>query len=249
MTVDQRYERLASLVGVSALASRTEGVVGLGRAGIGIACERRCFPLGQLHAFDHDRVSNRDTGNVYPASDAGTHKVGALARLIREWGMPIRYKGYAKKITHRNLRRFIEIARTFDLLYWCADDWEILVKVCEVLHRHVPMVGTAFAEGGAYGEVGFSIPGQTAPLSETLNASTRVRAEGAASLPLDVHLVANIAVRVGLGIALIGKKGYEHFSPYLDPGHPLLVIQSRPNGFTRSRNNLVPQLTRLVSLK
>lgn len=242
------FGRLAEMIDVSALADRVEGVVGLGRAGSGIVSERRCFPIGHLHAFDGDEVSVRDIDDVYSTCDIGSHKVGALARLIRRWEIPCHYSGYPTNISRTNIDRFVGIARGFDLLSWCADDWELLTIVSEQLHSTIPMVGTAFAEGGAYGEVAFSIPGQTPPLSETLVASSRVRSEGAASLPLDVHLVANIAVRISLGIALIGKKGYGLFSPYLDPDHPLVVIQSRPNRFTRSRNELVPQLTRLVAL-
>lgn len=240
------YDRVRQLVDGRVLASRVEFVAGAGRAGSSYVRQRLGFPIRKIIQVDDDAVSGRDAANAFPAAAVGDLKVEALGRQVEEWNDSTAYEGLDMRVTRETLPLFLERVVEADMLIWCMDDWEMLEHVSTLLHDQIPMVGTAFAEGGAYGEVAFSIPGQTPPLAETLSAENRERADGASSLPLDVDLVINIAVRVAVGISLIGRKGFELFAPYLDPDHPLIIVQSRPNSFTESNNELVPQLTRLI---
>ena len=243
---NEQHGRLRELLDIHIIHALSVIILGLGRTGMAMLRKFIEFPIARITGVDHDSVSEREEGSVFPLGSAGKPKVQAAAEFCEYWTPDVQYVGVKMKIELATLSHLLHLIDLHDVLIWAADDWEMLQEVSQVTHSRIPMVGAAMSESGALGEVAWSAPGQTKPLSETLQADQKKTANSASSLPLDVDAVANVAVSVALGLALAGKKGFELFQDLLDPAHPLLIVHNRANNFTHSSNELVPRLVRLI---
>lgn len=245
MTDVEAHQRLAALIDINAIRC-TASVAGLGRVGMAIAKRLMEYPIRKIIGIDHDEVSEKEKGNVFPRGCNERYKVRAAGELVQFWNEAIEYEPVLMKISKSRISRLIDIVNRTDLFFWCADGWKALQNVVSVLHPSVRCVGVSMAEGGSYGEIAWSVPGQTACIACSLNASEKITERAAASLPVDVDAVANVAVSCGLGLMLARRRGFELFRHLLEPSHPLLIVHNRANSFTTSKNQLVPQLVRLV---
>lgn len=248
-TPDEVFARLARLVDLSALSRLRVSLLGLGRAGIAILQHLIRLPIQQIIGVDHDTVAARELGSVFPDLPGERFKVRAAKRIVEFWNPHIAFQPVLMQLSEETLARFLDLVSQSDILIWAADDWAMLERVCSVAHDEIPMVGCAMAEQARYAEVGWSAPGQTPPLSVTLQAGQKQSEGGAASLPVFVDAAANVVVSVALGIVLAGRKGGGQFRELVDPHHPLLVVHTARNGFTQSTNRVVPRLVRLMEVE
>ena len=174
------------------------------------------------------------------------YKVDAAHRLVEYWNPEIKFEGALMRIQKDNFARLERIIEDSDILFWAADQWDILPHVCANFYHEVPMVAVEMAAQGAWGAVAWSAPRQGACVACSLAARQKQTEHGASSLPVDVNSVANVAVSVGLGIVMAGRKGGELFQDLLDPTHSLIVVSNRDNEFAKTTNSLVPRMVRLV---
>ena len=240
----QRFEGLID-VGVS--TSLRVGVIGCGRVGTAIILQLIKWFVQKIVCIDHDVVSEKEKGSVFPLSLKEKYKVRAVKRIGEFWNPAIQIIPILLKISTDSIPRFLEAVSDIDLMFLCIDAWDMLEEIVEKTYSEIPTVAVAIGEEGSWGEIAWSVSGQSCCVADSLDSTNRISEGGASSLPVDVDAVANVAVRVGMGIALAARKGFELFQPLLSPDHSLLIVNNRPNNFSRSNNLLVPQLVRLIS--
>lgn len=239
-------ERLAQLVHLPTITNLCLLIIGLGRTGFASLRQLVQWPIHKIIAVDHDVVSSKELGSLFPGSNKEKYKVRAAKNFVRYWHPQIEFVPVLMQVGNDSLARFKELIKEADILLWLADAWDVLPGVVKCAYPEIPMVGASISEQGSYAEVAWSVSGQTRCISCTLNSHNKKQEGNANSFPLDIDIVANLVVRVALGIALSGKKGFELFQPVLDPSHSLIVLHNRHNDFTRSTNPLVPMVTRLI---
>ncbi len=245
----EHLSRLAELVSVDALSRLRVTIMGQGRTGIAALHHLIRLPIRQIIGVDHDEVSPRELGSVFPANEPERFKARAAQRFVEFWNPHIKFQAVLMKLSAETVQRFGELIAETDILIWAADDWPMLQKVCGQFHGEIPMIGCAMAENARYAEIGWSVPGQTPPLSHTLQAASKRSEAGAASVPVFVDSAANVLVSVALGVVLTGRKGNQLFGELLDRRHPLIIVHSAHNQFSQSSNLSVPRLVRLMSVR
>ena len=220
-------------------------IVGLGRVG-GEVCKRWLqYPVRKITGVDDDVINEKDVGSLFPRGIGERFKARLWQKHAEYWNPDIEFEGVLMRVCGETLARFADLLEDVDLLYWNADDSKGLTDVLRLTNQK-PTIATLVGEDGSYAEVAWSLPGQTSCIGCALDAGHRVSKAGAPSLSIDVEVVANLAVRIGMGLVLAGRTGFELFQPYIDPMHSLLIVQNRANRYTRSSNPLVPSLIRLV---
>jgi len=239
------FERFNPLIDVSALSAATIVIIGLGRAGLSVLKQIIQLPFSRVVAIDFDTVSDRERGTLFPFGCRERHKAHAAGEIVRFWRPDIKFTPVLMRINHETRGRLAKIVETSSVTFWCADDFQALINSSEILHSK-PCVGMAFAEQGAYAEIAWSLPGLTPCLACSLDAHERRSEGGAASLPVDVESAVNVAIGCALGLLLRGRHGFGLFEELLAADCPLLAAHNRVNAFTRSSNDLVPQLTKLI---
>ncbi len=243
---ERTFPRLEPLLDVAFQQAITIMIVGAGRVGLAMIQQLLSLPCRRLIVIDHDVVSERDRGDVFPAAEQERMKCRAIANLVAAFDPRIIVEAVIMRIDRDSLPRFAAILEGVDLLLWGIDDWVALQLVMPIIYPHVRCVAVTLSAELGYAEVAWSLPGQTACVACALDARRKQTAHGAASLSLDAVLAANLALRVGLGLCLVGQRGAEIFSDHLDRNHSLLIGQTRNNPFTASTSPVVPALTQLV---
>ncbi len=241
--------RLSGLLDVRALSGLRIAIVGLGRVGMAVLFHLIRLPINQIFCVDHDEVSPRELGSLFPVNESERFKVRAAQRLVQFWNPHLKFQPVLMKVAPETLPRFGKLVGQVDVLVWAADDWPMLQLVCDRFHDQIPMIGCAMAENARYAEIGWSVPDQTPPLPVTLQASAKRSEAGASSVPVFVDAAANVAVSVALGLVLKGRKGDQLFGELLDRHHPLIIVHSAHNQFSQSSNLSVPRLVRLMRVR
>ena len=246
MAHDQRNtERFESLVDVAAISTLSVILIGLGRVGMSFLRQIIQYPITQVILVDHDSVSAKELGSVFPLDCGGLPKVEAAKQFVKYWNKQIDVKILTLRIERATLDELLAFEQDANLLAWFADDLQALEHTVEATYEHLDTVSTIMSEQASYSETAWSSPG-TKCVACALNAANRTTAHGAHNLPADVDAAVNVAVNCAVGLSLVGKMGYELFQHLLEPDHNLLITQNRNNAFSRTSNELVPRLTQLV---
>lgn len=230
---------------------RTLGIliIGCGRLGSEIARQLVYYGFSQMIIVDHDVIERPNRGFDYPQRTRERFKVRELRRVLRYWSPRALVEPVIMRIDHESLPRLAELVSRVHAVICCFDDFVALQEIMPITYRANINLGGVIANNGDYAEWAWSVPDQTACISCALNASERRSESGAASLPLDVSAIANVGVRLLLGLLLHGRKGGELFQNLLvSPSHSLAVVHLRDNQFTRSSQDIVPLMTRLVEV-
>ena len=241
-------ERFGALVDLDAIRSLRLLVAGLGRVGMAVLKRVMEWPIASITAIDHDHVSAKEEGSVFPYGARGQQKVFAAEQIVKAWNPEIAYEGVVMHLQKTNLETFAGYVDKSDVLLFLADDFSLLSDIARVCHGQLPIIATGIGEQGAYAEVAWSFPNhRMSCVACALNARQRQSEAGAASLPSDTDLVAHVVVSCAIGIAVAGRKGYSLFQELLEPSHSLILIHNRKNRFTSSTSQLVAKVVRLVS--
>jgi molybdopterin/thiamine biosynthesis adenylyltransferase len=243
------YGRLRELLDVQFMLGMTIGIIGLGRAGAFTFYHLLRYPIRRIKLVDFDMVSERDTGNLFPFSMMGKHKVVALKEFAALWNPFISVEYESMKITKEKLSQLIHWLGDCDLLFIAMDDVPLIEDLCIAFYPTKRIVGSVATQQGAFGIIGWSAPGQTSCIDCALGVSQASQGRGRPSLPSDFDVIQNYAVQLGLGLLLVGKKGYELFSNLIHPDYNLLLVYNRENGNNVSRTPEIPKGVQLLRVK
>lgn len=171
-----RYERIAELVNMDALAFKRVTLIGAGSMGLSIATQMArhgvatCSP-GQLRIIDGDRVEERDLiGTEYRMKHLGTPKVDAAASIVHEINPHVNISYWEKMIDDAAVSRLVEVAGQTDLLGLFTDSCDVMLKLAKSCAGICPQVMAAIGLYANYAEVAFSIPGVTVPIGVTMGS-------------------------------------------------------------------------------
>ncbi len=129
-----------------------------------------CSP-GRLSFIDGDHVEERDLiGTEYRMKHLGMPKVGAAASIVHEINPHVHISGWEKMIDDAAVSRVVEVAGQTDLLGLFAGSCDVMLKLAKSCASICPQVMTAIGLHAHFAEVGFSIPGVTAPIDVTMGS-------------------------------------------------------------------------------
>ena len=171
-----RYDRIAALADVDALAFKRVTLIGAGSIGLSIATQMArhgvatCSP-GQLRIIDGDHVEERDLiGTEYRMKHLGTSKVDAAVSIVHEINPDVNISCWEKMIDDAAVSRVVEVAGQTDLLGLFADSFDVMLKLAKSCAGMCPQVMAAIGLYADYAEVAFSIPGVTVPIGVTMGS-------------------------------------------------------------------------------
>lgn len=165
----------------SALIYKRMLFIGLGSMGGPVLCHlvRQGHGWGGSKQLlvDPDAVEDRNTLHApLMPRHCGMKKVDALASIAREicptGELNLELSSVAASTDDpEHMERLVRFGREADLIgLFALEGPQATRELSERLYAHTPMLTARFLEGGAAGEVAFSLPGQTPPLHETLLA-------------------------------------------------------------------------------
>jgi molybdopterin/thiamine biosynthesis adenylyltransferase len=219
-----RFELIAGVVDVDALASRRVVIVGLGSGGSTVALELAKAGVGRLTLVDPDRLEERNVvRHECDDRDLDRRKVDAVADLVARRNPDARVEAIAADVFALG-DRLERLVRAADLVAGCTDGeapQHLLNRLC--LDAGVPAVYGGVYERGVGGEVIRCRPGdacyacvsaalkESAPLPDggeldygAVDADGRLH--GVPGLGLDVRLVALVHAKVCL-LTLLSARG------------------------------------------
>ena len=121
--------------------------------------------------------------------------------------------------------RITQMARHSDLICCAADDFSVMREFTDACHDYCPQVWARFGERCDMAEVAFSIPGQTARLSETFGNPDDEQIEAAQELGVDTAWVTSFVSALCIRLLLGNGKGADLFDIYRDA--PLFALGLR----------------------
>lgn len=161
---------------MDALACRRVTLVGAGSMGLSIATQMArhgvatCSP-GRLRIIDSGRVEERDLiGTEYRMKHLGTPKVDAAISIVHEINPYVNLSGWENMIDDAAISSMVEVAGQTDLLGLFAGSCDVMLKLAKSCASICPQVMTAIGLHAHFAEVGFSIPGVTAPIDVTMGS-------------------------------------------------------------------------------
>ncbi len=199
----ERYRRQLGLWGLDGqemLESSTVAVVGLGGLGGVVSLYLAGAGVGRLILVDGDVVEphNLNRQLLYDEASVGLPKAVIAARRVREFNSCVEVVPVQERLTPDNVHR---ILGGVDLIVDALDNWEARL----VLDEYARETGTPLVHGAVerfYGQVLFTIPGETACLSCIAPRGGRGRCVQVAGPAVGVvaSLEATLAVRFLAGL-------------------------------------------------
>ena len=226
-----RYGRIAGLVDLAALAARRVTMLGAGSMGCPVAVQLARHGVatrgaGRLRLIDGDTVSERNlVGTDYRREHVGMPKVEALAAVIRECNDRVNVSYWNRMLGAGDIQSVVDLAGQSDLLCLFADTFDLTLRIADACSEICPQVMAVFGPRADYGEVAFSLPRSTPPLSMTVGKRSRRSISKPEALGCDTVWVASFVAALCIRLLLGGARGSDLLQCYLNT--PLFILGLR----------------------
>lgn len=223
-------------------------VVGGGRVGWWFIQMAIAHGVRWVRLIEPDWTTARNFASGLPESAVGRQKIVYFQEELRRRSNRISFEAAAVKLSVRKLDVFLKWLPYCTHLALFIDDFPVAATLAKLAYKRCPCIYAAVLENGRTGEAAWSFPGRTPCLQCTARFSEKRGARGGQTMLVDVVNTTNVAVRQFLGLSLVGRRGFELFSPYVHPRHCLAITVNRPGGFVETGKSDMPAAVRLVEV-
>mgnify|MGYP006283426121 FL=1 len=230
-TQDDRYGRIEGLIDLAPIQTARVTIAGLGTVGNSVAMDLGRHGLatqspGRIRLIDGDNVELRNLiGTAYRQDHVGTPKAEATASMLREINDAANVSYRNRMIDTSNLDEVVQLAGQSDLLCLFADAFDLMSTLADQCHGTCTVVMAAIGDQADVAEVGFSVPGQTPPLSHTMGRRKRRAISKPKALGCDTGFITSFISSLCIRLLIDQALGKQLLPCYADA--PLYVIGLR----------------------
>ena len=232
--MERYFDRISDQIDVPHLNRSVRVLLfGLGRFGWPFALLAISHGIRWIRAVEPDFASPENFASGIPEADMGMPKAAQMAKEVAHVSSRVSFEAAPLSLVADNpipeeIRGWLSSC-TIVVLF--IDDFAVTSALASMIYPLRPCVFAAALENGVTGEAAWSNPHQTPCLNCSARLPEKRGARGGQTLLVDVLPTVIVALRMVLGLSLIGRKGFELFAPYVDPRRCLAVVINRPGGF------------------
>ena len=227
--MDRSFDRISGQMDVPHIARSVRLLVfGLGRFGWAFTLLAISHGLRWIRAVEPDWSNPENFTSGIPEAAVGLPKATQMAKEIAHQSNRVSYEAAPLRLTPDNpvperIRGWLSSCTHVGIF---IDDFPVDSALARMVYPLRPCVFAAALENGRTGEAAWSLAGQTPCLVCSARLSEKRGARGGQTLLLDVLPTVIVALRMFLGLCLIGRRGFEIFAPYVDPRRCLAPEQA-----------------------
>lgn len=238
MSTERRHSRIHELVDVSVLQDSRLVMLGVGAMGASIAESLvrhgvATGPKGQIVVVDNDIVELHNLVRCpYLHCHERMPKVEALENLLLAIDPSVGVRTLQKKITPDDVSLIADLGTGADLVCDFTGDSSLSPELEDACYDVCPVLKAHFSTRCDMAEVGFSVPGQTIPLSQVFGKRRRRTLDGAEALGVDTSFVTSFVA--ALCLRLLALEDSSEVLPTVYSDAPLFLIGLRRVGVFES---------------
>jgi len=223
-------------------------VLGGGRVGRALVRKMVYHGVRRISLIEPDWNEPRNFASGVGEAGMGLPKTLDIKEELYRLSPRVAFRGAAVKLSVKRPGIFFEWMREATHVMLAIDDFPVASHLAGLAYPERPCVFATVLENGLSGEAAWSWPSRTPCVRCTGQLSSKRGAEGGQTMLADVDRVVDVAFRQFMGLALVGRRGFERFAHYVDPHFCLATVVNAPTATGAIGRPDIPSLVRLVEV-